>query len=57
MEGVPRQSSGWNSALFTAVVSDSILGQGTKMYDAAKKKKKKVQREVKLNPLFILWAT
>lgn len=40
MAGVPRRSSGWNSALFTAVASDSILGQGTKMYGAAKKKKK-----------------
>ena len=41
MEGVPWQSSGWNSVLFTAVASDSILGQGTKikMYGAAKKKK------------------
>ena len=50
MAGVPRRSSGWNSALFTAVASDSILGQGTKMYGAAKKKKN-VQREVK-QPFF-----
>ena len=41
MEGVPWWSSGWNSVPFTAVASDSILGQGTKikMYGAAKKKK------------------
>lgn len=55
MEGVPRRSSGWNSALFTAVASDSILGQGTKMYGAAKKKK--MSRGKLNNPFFILWAT